>query len=297
MELKSDKIDQEKYRMIWTKARSVSIFGRFNPESAWHQVDTKIANDRIRVRRIKNLAYAVSGMAASLLIFFSLAFFTSLLTVSESEISMSTAYGSRSEVVLPDGSKVKLNAGSTIGYRFNKLKNLRMVDFKGEGFFEVAKSNQPFVIQTPDGLQVKVLGTQFNLSAYPDDQMVKTSLVEGSVELSINGENELLLKPGQIAAFDKQSKELEYVSGEVSHQIGWTQDKLYMDNMSLDEVCRYLERWYDVTITIEDPKIGKSIHYTGVLKEQTVQDVLNALSRLSSINYVVKGKEINISGR
>lgn len=297
MELKSDKIDQEKYRMIWTKARSVIIFGRFNPEKAWHQVDTKIANDRIRVRRLKNLAYAASGMAASLLIFFSLAFFTNLLTVSESEISMSTAYGSRSEVVLPDGSVVKLNAGSSLSYHFDKLSKIRQVEFQGEGFFEVAKSKQPFVIHTSDGLQVKVLGTQFNLSAYPDDQMVKTSLVEGSVELSINGESELLLKPGQIASFDKQSKELEFVSGDVTHLVGWTQDKLYMDNMSLNEVCRHLERWYDVTITLADPKIGESIHYTGVLKEQTVQDVFNALSRLSSISYAVKGKEIIISGR
>jgi ferric-dicitrate binding protein FerR (iron transport regulator) len=297
MELKSDKIDQEKYRMIWTKARSVGIFGRFNPERAWHKVDSKIASDRIRVRRLKNLAYAASGMAASLLIFFSLAFFSNLFTISESEISMSTAYGSRSEVVLPDGSVVKLNAGSSLDYHFDKLTKTRKVEFKGEGFFEVAKSKQPFVIQTPEGLNVKVLGTQFNLSAYPEDQSVKTSLVEGSVELSINGENEIRLKPGQIALFDKQSGKLEYVSGDVLHQTGWTQDKLYMDNMSLNEVCRHLERWYDVTITLTDQKIGESIHYTGVLKEQTIQDVFNALSQLSSISYALKGKEIRISGR
>jgi ferric-dicitrate binding protein FerR (iron transport regulator) len=210
---------------------------------------------------------------------------------------MSTAYGSRSEVVLPDGSVVKLNAGSSLDYHFDKLTKTRKVEFKGEGFFEVAKSKQPFVIQTPEGLNVKVLGTQFNLSAYPEDQSVKTSLVEGSVELSINGENEIRLKPGQIALFDKQSGKLEYVSGDVLHQTGWTQDKLYMDNMSLNEVCRHLERWYDVTITLTDQKIGESIHYTGVLKEQTIQDVFNALSQLSSISYALKGKEIRISGR
>jgi hypothetical protein len=70
-----------------------------------------------------------------------------------------------------------------------------------------------------------------------------------------------------------------------------------MDNMSLNEVCRHLERWYDVTITLTDQKIGESIHYTGVLKEQTIQDVFNALSQLSSISYALKGKEIRISGR
>jgi ferric-dicitrate binding protein FerR (iron transport regulator) len=200
-------------------------------------------------------------------------------------------------VTLPDGSLVQLNAGSNLEYHFDKLSKTRSVDFSGEAFFEVAKSKQPFIITTPDGLKVKVLGTKFNLSAYPEDRSVQTTLVEGKVELSTNQNTVLVLNPGQIASFQKQSNQLDYVQGEVAHQLGWTQNKLYMDNMSLQDVCIRLERWYDVDITLSEKSLGEKIHYTGVLREQTVSDVLNALCRLSSISYEMKGKDIQISGQ
>jgi len=289
--------DLKKYREILSSTESANQLGKFNSTNAWNKVDSKLQNHKLRVSRLRNMAYAASGMAASLLIFLSLTFYTNLFTPTEATIAMSTNYGSRSEVVLPDGSVVKLNAGSSLEYHFDKEQKIRTVDFSGEAFFEVAKSKQAFVIHTPDGLEVKVLGTKFNLCAYPEDRFAQTSLVEGKVELSIDGSAGMVLKPGQIAAFDKQSKVLNYTVGEVSHQVGWTQDKLYMDNMSLQDVCTHLERWYDVNITLSDQDMGERIHYTGVLKEQTVVDVLNALRRLSSIRYEIKGKDIRISGK
>ncbi len=292
-----NKTDLEKYRKIWIRTDSAAQINRFDTAKAWEKVDSSIESRQLRLRRMKNLAYAVSGMAASLLIFLALTFYTDLFSISESKIALSTTYGSRSEVILPDGSLVKLNAGSSLEYHFDQLSKTRSVDFSGEAFFEVAKNKQPFVITTPDGLKVKVLGTKFNLSAYPEDQLVQTSLVEGKVEMSTGEAGQLVLSPGQIASLDKQSGKLEFTSGEVSHQVGWTQDKLYMDNMSLQEVCIRLERWYDVDITLSEKSLGEKIHYTGVLREQTVKDVLEALSRLSSISYEMKGKEIRISGK
>ena len=239
----------------------------------------------------------VSGMAASLLIFLSLSFYTDLFSTSGATLSMCTTYGSRSEVVLPDGSIVKLNAGSNLDYHYDKISQTRKVNFSGEAFFEVAKSKKPFVIETEDGLKVKVLGTKFNLSTYPEDRMAQTSLFEGKVELSQNGSASLILKPGQMAILDKESNELKYTEGEVSQTTSWMQNKLYMENMSLQDVCTKMERWYDVQITLSDKSLGEKIHYTGVLKEQTVLDVLNALCHLSSISYKLNGKEITISGK
>lgn len=292
-----NKTDLEKYRKIWTETDSATQINRFDTAKAWKKVDTNIESRQLRLRRLKNLAYTVSGMAASLLIFLALTFYTGLFSSSESKIALTTTYGSRSEVILPDGSLVKLNAGSNLEYHFDQLSKTRSVDFSGEAFFEVAKSKQPFVITTPDGIKVKVLGTKFNISAYSEDHLVQTSLVEGKVEMSTGDAGQLVLSPGQIASFDKQANKLEYITGEVSHQVGWTQNKLYMDNMSLQEVCIRLERWYDVDITLSNQDMGEKIHYTGVLKEQTVKDVLDALSRLSSISYEMKGKDIQISGR
>ena len=292
-----NKGELEKYQKIWSAADGAFVIQKFDAGKAWSQVDSAIETKRNRARQIKNMALIVSGMAASLLIFLSLNFFTDLFSTSGATIAMTTTYGSRSEVVLPDGSVVKLNAGSNLEYHYDKISKTRKVGFSGEAFFEVAKSKKPFVIETADGLKVKVLGTKFNLCTYPEDRTVQTSLLEGKVEMSQRGSGSLILEPGQIATFDKKSNALAYTKGEISHITSWMQNKLYMENMSLQDVCIRLERWYDVQITLKDKSLGEKIHYTGVLKEQTVLDVLNALRRLSAINYELDGKEIIISGR
>lgn len=289
--------DLEKYRQMWEGTAGVVKLQKFDTSEAWKKVDSKMDKRNVRTRQLKNLFLVVSGMAACLLIFLSLNFFTSLFSTSEASLSLLTTYGSRSEVVLPDGTIVMLNAGSSLEYHYDKLHKTRKVIFSGEAFFNVAKSREPFVIYTAEGLNVKVLGTKFNLSSYPEDQLIQMSLVEGKVAMRYSGSAGLVLSPGQIASFDKGSKKLEYSTGEVTQNLGWIQDKLYMENMSLQEVCTKLERWYDVQIVLNDKDMGEKIHYTGVLKEQTVLDVLNALCQLSSIQYELKGKNIVISGR
>jgi len=286
-----------KYQKIWTATDDVLTLQKFDSEKAWEQVDSKLEILKTRSRRLKNIVLVVSGMAATLLIFLSLTFYTDLFSTSGATLSMRTTYGSRSEVILPDGSVVKLNAGSNLDYHYDKISQTRKVDFSGEAFFEVTKSKKPFVIETADGLKVKVLGTKFNLSTYPEDRTAQTSLFEGKIELSQNGSPSLILEPGQMAILDKKLNEIKYTEGEISHTTSWMQNKLYMENMSLHEVCIKLERWYDVRITLISNDLGEKIHYTGVLKEQTVLDVLNALCHLSSISYKLNGKEITISGK
>lgn len=204
---------------------------------------------------------------------------------------MSTDWGNRSEVMLPDGSGVKLNSGSKLVYYYNSSKEIREVEFSGEGFFDVSKSKHPFIIKVPDGLELKVLGTKFNLQAYTGDKISRTALIEGKVELTTDNHKALTLSPGQVAAFNSTNK-LALVSDEPAHLLSWMDNKLYMDNMSLQEVCTRLERWYDVRIEIRDQAIADRIHYTGVLSEETIVDVLDALCELSTIQYRMKGKNI-----
>jgi ferric-dicitrate binding protein FerR (iron transport regulator) len=289
-----NKVELNNYKKIWDASADAPVIRKFDTGEAWQKVDSEIELRNSRTRRIRNIGLVLSGVAASLLIFVSLNFFTDLFSSSEALISMTTTYGSRSEVTLPDGSLVKLNAGSNIKYHYDKISQIRKVDFSGEAYFEVAKSNKPFEILTPDGLKVKVLGTKFNLSTYPDDQTAQTSLFEGKVELSKADAADLVLKPGEMAVWDKNSNRLIFGKGEVARSTGWMQNKLYMENMSLADVCKYVERWYDVQITLQDSELGETLHYTGVLKEQTAIDVLNALCQLSSISYELKGKEITI---
>ncbi len=289
-----NKAELNNYKKIWNVSADALVIRKFDTNEAWQKVDSEIGFRNSRTRRIRNISLVFSGMAASLLIFVSLNFFTDLFFTSEAAISMTTTYGSRSEVTLPDGSLVKLNAGSNLNYHYDKVSQIRKVDFSGEAYFEVAKSNKPFEILTTDGLKVKVLGTKFNLSTYPDDQSAQTSLFEGKVELSKVGATDLVLKPGEMAVLDKTSNQITYAKGEISHSRSWMQNKLYMENMSLADVCKYMERWYDVQIMLSDESLGQKIHYTGVLREQTVLDVLNALCQLSSISYELNGKEIKL---
>jgi len=292
-----NKSEFDSYKKIWDAATDASVIAKFDTNEAWQKVDSEIESRDSRARRIRSVGLVLSGVAASLLIFLSLNFFTDLFSGNEATIALSTTYGSRSEVVLPDGSVVKLNAGSNIKYHYDKISQIRKVDFSGEAFFEVAKSKKPFEIQTSDGLKVKVLGTKFNLSTYPEDRTAQTSLFEGRVELSKAGSPGMILNPGEMAVLDKSSNEISYTKGEISRSTSWMQNKLYMENMSLEDVCKYLERWYDVHVTLSDRNLGEKIHYTGVLKEQTVLDVLNALCLLSSISYELKGKEITIKAK
>ena len=214
---------------------------------------------------------------------------------SEVLVSVSADYGNRSEIMLPDGSLVKLNAGSEVVYSYDPKKKTREVDFQGEGFFDVSKSKEPFVIKVAGGLNVKVWGTSFNLQAYADDPVIQASLVEGCIELE-KGNEMLRMKPGEIAVFDKETNKIKQIEGVLSHSYGWLDNKLYMEDMSLSVVCKYLERWYDVEITLQ-PGLGEKIRYNGVIQEETVTDVMDALSRLSNISYHVEVQHISLTSK
>jgi len=285
------------YRSIWLGCTELSQRMKFNPEIAWTNVNKKISANTTIKRRLHNAVFAAIGMAASLLIILGLAFHTNMFFIKSETIQLSTSLGSRSSVVLPDGTSVTLNAGTHLEYRFDNLNKIRDVKFDGEGYFEVAKSRNPFIIHTPNGLKLKVLGTKFSLTAYSVDKKIKTTLVEGRVELNSPDNKKLSLTPGQMATYDDGTNELQYSNGQVYQNLGWLDNKLYLDNTSLQEVCTILERWYNVKIMIEKNELGNKIHYTGVLREETIVDVLDALSKLSEIRYQVNGKTIIINSK
>ncbi len=283
------------YKKIWEESRHYTEPSAFDSDLAWEEVD-RINRRRVYFRRYwKNILYVASGTAASLLVILALSFMGVFEKSSDTQVRMSAANGSRSEIVLPDGSMVKLNSGSEVVYAYDSKKKIREVDFQGEGFFDVSKNKAPFIIKTAGGLNVKVWGTSFNLQAYVDDPIVQASLVEGCIELE-SGEEKLIMKPGEIAVFDKETNKIKQMKGVLSHSYGWLDNKLYMEDMPLSLVCRYLERWYDVKITVQ-PGLGENIRYNGVIQEETVTDVMDALSRLSNISYHVKGKHISITSK
>lgn len=285
----------DRYIKIWDESSNYIDPKTFDSREAWTKINQMNKRKEKSKRNIKNIYYAVSGVAASLLLVFMFSFYGLFDRTSETMVSMKTNQGSRSELVLPDGSVVKLNSGSNISYFYNKQQNIREVKFEGEGFFKVAKNKKPFVIRLDNGVEVKVMGTTFNLKAYKDDPVIQTSLVEGCIEMSHNNEK-ITMKPGEMVVFNKETKSLTQMEGNLSHSYGWMKNKIYMENMNICEVCKYLERIYDVNIYIQED-LKRQINYNGVIKEETIGDVLNALAQLSNISYNIDGKNIYINSK
>ncbi len=193
--------------------------------------------------------------------------------------------GVRSEIVLPDGSKVWLNAESSIHYKVPFDSKTRTVKLKGEAFFDVkSEKNKPFRVESGD-LNVTVLGTRFNFKAFPDDKEIEVVLVEGKVRLAQTGAEKyegFVLSPGEIAVWDKMTKQTDISVANVEKHIGWFKGKLIFEECTLSEVARQLERWFGVEVKIADPEIsGRKISTT--FENESLYQILNLLELASPV--------------
>ena len=194
-------------------------------------------------------------------------------------------YGNQSRLVLSDNTVVWLNAGSRLVYpsRFND--KVREVLLFGEAFFEVSKDeNKPFVVKTSD-LQIKVLGTEFNVSAYPEDKVIQTVLKEGSVSVRSNHsglfERALILKPNQMASFNRILKDTKVYDVDVSYYTLWTKGLLSFDEIDFTRIVKKVERFYNISIGFSEPKLG-STRISGKLDlKQSRDEVLEYLEKVS----------------
>jgi len=184
-------------------------------------------------------------------------------------------------VKLPDGSEVWLNANSRLVYN-SFSANHRQVELKGEAFFKVAHNKHaPFVVKTNE-CDIKVLGTTFNVMAYDEFGRKEITLVEGKVNVDMDGE-EQVLKPGQALVLkDRHTQIMEVNASQAS---AWVDNKFNFKDIPLSELMKRLENWYDVDITLENLS-GREVNYTGTFKnEETIWQVLDAIKVYTFIEY------------
>ncbi|MGF7231771.1 FecR family protein [Arachidicoccus sp.] len=163
--------------------------------------------------------------------------------------TMTTPRGRQFQLVLPDGTRVWLNASSSITYPTAFSGKERKVSISGEAYFEVVHNRaMPFKVEV-GGQIVEDLGTHFNIMAYPDEKMIATTLVEGSIKL-INGHVNRILKPGQQARLDKLSGIIALKDIDTSQIIAWVHGQIVLDNTSIAELMRQISRWYNVDVQI-----------------------------------------------
>jgi len=194
-------------------------------------------------------------------------------------------YGNQSRVVLSDNTVVWLNAGSRLVYPTLFKGKTREVLLFGEAFFEVSKNpERPFIVKTSD-LQIKVLGTQFNVSAYAEDQVIQTVLKEGRVAIRRNDaafyESELVLKPNQMASFTKGSSDTKVYDVDVNYYTLWTKGLLSFNEADFNRVLKKVERFYNISIRFSDPTLG-AIRISGKLDlKQKMSEVFEYLEKVS----------------
>jgi len=197
-------------------------------------------------------------------------------------------YGNQSKVLLSDSTIVWLNAGSHLIYPSVFNDDTREVMLFGEAYFEVAKNpEKPFIVKTSD-LDIKVLGTKFNVSAYAEDNVIQTVLAEGSVEIKRNNHgffsDEMILKPNQLASFNKKTHESKTFEVDASYYTIWIQGLLSFDEIDFNRIVKKVERFYNIKIRFDEPIVG-SIRISGKLDlKQSKEEVLEYLEKVSVTN-------------
>lgn len=193
--------------------------------------------------------------------------------------------GIRSQVVLPDGSKVWLNAESTIKFKVPFQKESRDVDIVGEAFFDVTKNTeQPFVVESRN-VKVKVLGTRFNFKAFAEDKEIEVVLEEGKIALNLQGNagtREEIMHPGDRAVIEKESGESIIGQEEITKYIAWHTGKLVFDNTPMSDVARLLDRWYGIEVIVQDPEI-MNYRFTTTFENESLLQVIELIGLSSPI--------------
>lgn len=234
---------------------------------------------------------------------------------------VSTKNGSKSSLVLPDGTKVWLNAGSKLTYDKSYGNKIREVQLSGEGYFDVVKNtSKPFIIHTTT-IDIKVLGTQFNVKCYPGEKATETSLIRGSIEVTLKDRHEkIMMKPNEKLVINNEdavavkntnqvARPLLPVKAEkpiisLSHitflpadstviETAWVKNKLIFSSETFEEVALKMEHWYNTTIDFADERI-KAQRLTGNFEKENVLEALNALQLTTHFLYTVKNDRITI---
>ena len=218
--------------------------------------------------------------------------------VTEEYNKLTTPVGGEYSLVLSDGTKVFLNADSELKYPVEFSDGKRIVDLKGEAYFEVHKDSlRPFVVRM-NGSEVTVLGTSFNVNTYGDDGQIYTTLVNGSVRVSSvkNGQAEVL-KPGMQSVMDVQSGQLTVREVDVEPYVAWREGRFVFRAMTLDLIMRQLQRWYDFEVFYQNPEL-KDYEFRGVIKrDMDLDKVLSVIKVTTNVDFEVKGKVITIIKR
>jgi ferric-dicitrate binding protein FerR (iron transport regulator) len=287
-----------------------------------HMLNKETGSTKIALNIMKYAAIFVFAVLASLLLFRNSGFILKKTEESYTEIRIEN--GSKSTIVLPDSTVINLNSGSYLKYPDHFAAENRRVFLEGEAFFNVKPGRAyPFYVKTST-ISIKVIGTQFNVKSFSEEQNVETTLLSGNIVIEGQDQGNLpkqqfVLNPNQLAVYNKNTSRMNILELDTEEELtlaqpisvtslqnkqmintnagiltAWKDNKLVFSNEKLDDLSLRLERWYNVEIQIEDKDI-KDYRFTGSFTTENIAQVLEALKLASSFEYQIDKNRITIT--
>jgi len=295
-----------KYKVLYAemaKTRAISFIPVLeNEKKSQYKNLTRTLNNVILntssnlIRNIlKVAAIAIFVLSTSISFYYLLSdnFFREKLASSETVVPL----GSQAKIILPDGTIAWLNSGSTLKYSNFYGKKNREVLLNGEGYFEVTKDkSKPFFVHT-NNIQVKVLGTVFNVRSYMNDRTVEVNLLEGKVDVSMldnNSSKKLILIPNEKMIYNKNTKTMYSCKADAAKSAQWTIGKLCFVNSSLKDISKDLERKYNVKIILESDRVKNEIFSGSLDLNQPLKFILDYLDVDKKLTKTYNGQTVSI---
>lgn len=205
--------------------------------------------------------------------------------------------GGEYKLILADGTQVWLNSGSSLKYPVVFVKDCRQVDLNGEAYFEVTKSGRPFIVRTFD-MDIKVLGTSFNISAYGNDDCVRTTLVEGKVVVANkHDECEYTMTPGHAWTYTRSTDKAEMTECDTELYTSWVRGIFKFRDMPLEEIMQKLNRWYGCSVRFENEQL-KQLRFSGVAKkDRPIGYLLEMIQSITKVDFEIEGASVVVKNR
>lgn len=282
------KIAEDFYELSFA-VTSLQIIKRSDPREALKKV-----NKRIQQKQFRKLYFLIQRVAVILLL--PLLLLSGYLLFQSKEeapvfyLEARMTPGMTGSTVLPDGTKIWLNSSSSLKYPNRFSGQIREVVLDGEAYFQVVNHpEQPFIVHTEKS-SVKVLGTEFNIDAYSDNDFIATTLVTGSIEFNYKNENDLsrtlMVKPNEQVYYDKKNCQTQLVKTYVPKDIAWKNGQIVLRDTPLSDILWILSKRFNVEFVIKNPAFY-TYSFTGVFTNQQIERVLEHFKRSSGIHYKV----------
>jgi ferric-dicitrate binding protein FerR (iron transport regulator) len=305
----SGKMSKEEEAEILRRRSVISIMRRqwnerggdiseFSKPETWDRIESEADNPAIIPAKKNSIKRVIFWPAAAcILLLLGIGYYTYQKSTVEPEIrmiSVETHYQERMPVILPDSTKVWLNAGSRIEYPQIFAGNTREVKLSGEAYFEVERNEwQSFVVST-DNLQVCVLGTHFAVSDYPGEHIAETVLISGKVRVFSTGEAEKQqfdLFPNEKLLFDTEKQTASLQNIDASQYLAWVNGRLTFDDTDLNAVINRLERWYGVKIECPD-ELSEKYRLTFTVRDETLEQIAQLMQNMIPVKFKKLGENI-----